>query len=275
MTIAVAIRTGSAVVFAADSKVTTAGLEGFKDDGSPIWVDQTYDHATKVVHDLSKLVMAMVAGHVTVGQVSATDIICSRGFPWWNSVADQDRDIGSLVAELEQRKREYWQAKKVEGKDWPGPTLLVAAPGPDRLTPRVWRITLDGPGSNVTEILQQPGVRLEGAYDETYGLLYGFHAEVMYGAAKELSVDPHRLRDAVLHSKLLSPIDKVNFHAMPIQDAMDMAYFLATVQIEMDRFLPGTPACGGPVDVMVLQMAPQPQIVAYPGKTLHHPSSPR
>ena len=62
MTIAIAIRTGSAVVFAADSKLTTSGLLGFDQDGGPIWERQTYDNAVKVVHDRNQILMAMVAG---------------------------------------------------------------------------------------------------------------------------------------------------------------------------------------------------------------------
>ena len=97
MTIAVAIRTSSAVVFAADSKVTTAGLEGFTAAGEPIWVDQTYDHATKIVHDLSGIVMAMVAGHASAGMIPATDIICAQRFTWWASRKDQDKEIADLI----------------------------------------------------------------------------------------------------------------------------------------------------------------------------------
>ena len=75
MTIAVAIRTGSAVVFAADSKVTTSGVVGINEDGSPRWLEQTYDNATKIVHDLNQHVMAMVVGHANLGSGSATDFI--------------------------------------------------------------------------------------------------------------------------------------------------------------------------------------------------------
>lgn len=51
----------------------------------------------------------------------------------------------------------------------------------------------------------------------------------------------------------------------------ELAVFLATVQIQMDRFLPGTPACGGPIDVLVLQTVPTRAIISFPGKKLHHP----
>jgi hypothetical protein len=69
----------------------------------------------------------------------------------------------------------------------------------------------------------------------------------------------------------LGPIDQLNLQTMPLQDAIDLAVFLAEVQIEMDRFLPGSPVCGGPVDVMVLRMVPTPEILTFSGKALHHP----
>jgi hypothetical protein len=68
-----------------------------------------------------------------------------------------------------------------------------------------------------------------------------------------------------------SPINKINFWAMPIQDAIDLAVFLAQVQIQMERFLPGLPTCGGPIDVMVMEMTPEPKIRSFPGKQIHHP----
>ena len=71
--------------------------------------------------------------------------------------------------------------------------------------------------------------------------------------------------------KVLRPVDKLSLWSMPIQDAVELAVFLAKVQVEMDRFLPGTPACGGPIDVMVLRMVPNRDILIFPGKTLHHP----
>ena len=74
MTIAVAVRTGSAVLFAADSKLTTSGIVGFEENGDPRGVEQTYDNATKVVHDRSKMVMAMVAGYANIGSETAMDL---------------------------------------------------------------------------------------------------------------------------------------------------------------------------------------------------------
>ena len=119
--------------------------------------------------------------------------------------------------------------------------------------------------------MTSPGIRLEGSYGEVFGLLYGYAPSVLGGVLDKLGVAPEAFRRALGELPFLSPVEKVNPWAMPIQDAVDLAVFLAEVQVQMDRFLPGTPACGGPIDVMVLQMAPEACITAYPGKTLHHP----
>jgi hypothetical protein len=73
------------------------------------------------------------------------------------------------------------------------------------------------------------------------------------GFCAELNITKEARLEAFSKMKVFRPIDKLNLWAMPVQDAIDMAVFLATVQVEMDRFLPGTPACGGPIDVMGLR----------------------
>ena len=273
MTIAIALRTGSAVIFAADSKVTVPGAVGIDSNGQPQWVDQTYDNATKVVHDRSMTLMAMVAGYATIGQIAATDFISTKSLDFGDSTdeGEQDESIKILVDEMFDRKRAYWQNTKVPPEDWPGPTVLLAAPLPKVNLPRVWKADLEGETPTVSRILAEPGIKLEGTYAEVFSLLYGYHFDVLGGFCTELNITKEARLEAFSKMKVLRPIDKLNLWAMPVQDAIDMAVFLATVQVEMDRFLPGTPACGGPIDVMVLQMAPRAGIVTYPGKRPHHP----
>jgi hypothetical protein len=271
MTIAIAIRTGSSVVFAADSKVTTRGIIGLKADGHPRWVDQTYDNATKVVHDAQRTMMAMVAGYGNIGQISATDFIMRRALGLHPDASTQDKALAGIVDGMVQVKKDFWSTSKVPADQWPGPTLLVGAPGPDGINPRIWRIRLVGSSSQTRETLTRPGLRLEGSYNELFGLIYGSEPDVLNGIGRELYIRKDRLWKATDSPKVLRPVDKINFATMPIQDAIDFAVFLANVQVEMDRFLPGTPACGGPIDVMVLRMSPQPNIDSFLGKTLHHP----
>jgi hypothetical protein len=236
-------------------------------------VEQTYDNATKVVHDGSRTLMAMVAGEANIGQETATDFIMTRDFGSLQFSADQDSEISKFVASMVERKKTYWEKTQVPPENWPGPTLLLAAPSSQGNVPRIWRVRLDGPESEIEEILTSPGIRLEGSYDETFGLLYGHHSEVLRGLARELGIDMNSVGEALKSMKVLRPIEKLSLWSIPIQDAVDLAVFLARVQVEMDRFLPGTPACGGPIDVMVLRMVPERAILTFPGKVLHHPLS--
>lgn len=158
MTIAIAIRTESAVIFAADSKITTRGIIGFEEDGSPRWVDQTYDSATKVVHDRNSVLMAMVAGPANIGRVSAADFASKLSFGHFDSPEQQNLAVQTLVSAMVEQKRTYWQTTEVASANWPGPTVLLAAPGPEASVPRTWRVDLNGEGSSVNEILDQPGI---------------------------------------------------------------------------------------------------------------------
>jgi len=271
VTIAVAIRTSSSLVFAADSKLTTQGVVGFEEDGTPRWQTQTYDHAVKVIHDRNERLMCMIAGHANIGTASVTDFLSSYSFPSCASIEDQDRAVGEIAALMNSAKREYWETTQVEPAKWPGPTVLLASPSPDGRMPRAWRLQFGGPEYTSEEILKEPNIRLEGSYAEVFSLLYGFHWDIVNGLDRALELPDGRMGEAMRGLNVLRPLEKLNLLAMPVQDAIDLGVFLATVQVQMDRFLPGEPACGGPIDVMVLQMAPARKITSFPGKTLHHP----
>jgi hypothetical protein len=275
VTIAITIKTGSAVVFAADSKVTTTGLVGFKEDGEPNWVIQTYDNAYKVARDRERRLMAMVAGHANVGALPATDFINAVNFPESASVEEQDSHLHQLLQQMEAESRSYWQTSKLAEDQWPGPVLVFASAAPERRTARVWSGSIQGGKFTLNEILPEPGIFLEGSYSEVFALLYGIDFRKAPDVGKLLGVEDEKFIEAWKQSKVLSPIDKLNLYAMPAQDAMELAEFLATLQVEMDRFLPGEAACGGPIDLMVLQLFPQPTIVEFLGKTLHHPGASR
>jgi hypothetical protein len=215
--------------------------------------------------------MAMVAGPANIGQVSATDFIAAQSFGSYSSKDDVNRKVSELVGSMEAKKKEYWEKTDVPSDDWPGPTILMATAALGYGDLCVWRVLLGGSGSKVSEVLLEPGIRLEGAYDEVFSLVYGYNWEIVVGICKELGVSDEKRAEALKTLKVLRPIDRWNLWAMPIQDAIDMAVFFANTQVEMDRFLPGTPACGGPIDVMVLKTTPKPEILHFPGKTLRHP----
>jgi hypothetical protein len=79
MTVVVAVKTGSAAILAADSKLTTRCFAGFDPEGKPRFIDQTYDHAVKLVADRSETAIAAFAGNGNIGEQNAVDFFGSSG----------------------------------------------------------------------------------------------------------------------------------------------------------------------------------------------------
>ncbi len=274
MTIAVSIQTNTAAIFAADSRLTTSAFVGFDDAGEPQFVNQTYENATKIVQDTQGFAMAVIAGSATLGPVGVLDYIASSAVPRASATGDQEALIKGYADGMAKLRADYWKEKKVAEDRWPHTVALVALAPTQSLSPQVWYIELRTEQPRV--VLVKRSVYLDGAYDSAASLLYGFRTDVIDALGKELKVGDQPVGEDAIYQilrsvKVLSPIDKRSTSVMPIQDAVELAVFLATVQIQMERFLPGEPYCGGPIDVMVLKTAPNPGIIWLPGKTLHHP----
>jgi hypothetical protein len=271
VTIAITIRTSAAVVFAADSKLSTSGLGGYQENGEPIWLDQSYDNAFKVAHDQNRLLMAMAVGHANVGRIGANDFISAYKFPHRQSLQSQNKEIEKLGSAVAAELSSYWGNTKVAPDQWRAPRLIISAAAPDNVTPRIWKGTFKHPNYEFAECLITPGIDTDGTFNEVDSLLYGINWSFWAEIRRQWNISKEKGSETLANSKVLMPINRLNFYTMPTQDAIDLAVFLAEVQVQMDRFLPGTAVCGGPIDVMVLQMTPKPSIIEYLGKTLHHP----
>jgi len=276
VTIAISIQTSTAVVFAADSRLTTYGRAGFDTNGEPIVVPQTYENATKMVKDQSNTAMVVVTGSASLGRISFMDYIASSVVPGHSDAQKHDEAIRGFAEGMAKMRNAYWADVQVER--WPDTVLMLAAVSPSSSEPIVWRIAYRGQGTTVGRI-DNP-VYFEGSYRNVFTLLYGYDFRLVTALADELKVGDQpvgieALRQALGQLKILKPIDQLSVGVMPIQDAMDFAYFLASTQVQMERFLPGEPLCGGPIDLMVLKTAPIQDILWHPGKLLHHPGGRR
>jgi len=269
VTIAISIQTSTATIFAADSKLTTSGLVGFDDGGEPQFVSQTYDNATKIVRDRAGRAMAVVAGVADLGRISVMDYIESSEVPRANDADQQESAIRQFTAGMGQLRAAHWHESKVTPDRWPITIVLLAVAPSYTNRPAVWRLVFRGEQPDVIK-LDNP-VYLEGSYDGAFSLLYGYRSDVMKDLVHALSIEDQKLGEALDGTKVLRPIDKLSVSVMPIQDAVDLAVFLATIQVQMERFLPGEPVCGGPIDVMVLKAAPTQETLWLPGKVLKHP----
>ena len=276
VTIAVSIRTNTAAVFAADSKLTTSGLVGFDEAGEPQFVNQTYDNATKIVQDGSGTAMAVVAGSGTLGSMSVMDYVASSSVPRTADPEKQEALLLDFAQGMGKLRAAYWHDAKVSPDKWPVTALMMAVAPVNSRSPRVWHLLFAGEEPVVKEI--KVSVYLEGSIDSAYSLLYGYRSEVMDALAREPKAGDQPVGEETVYKTLnstgvLRPIDKISPRVMPIQDAIDLAVFLATTQVQMERFLPGEPVCGGPIDVMVLKTSPKQEILWLPGKEVRHPHS--
>jgi hypothetical protein len=270
MTVIATVRTGSAVIFATDSKVTTKGIVGSNPDGTPIWLPQTYDNAVKLVHDSTVTTVAAFCGTVNIGKQTATDYFARKDIDLRNERHVQDVVIGQLADDIVENRRKACADLRLPAEASPDMAMIVA--GPSEPAPRIWRLAFSGDAVVLDEILKNAGLWLEGSYDAAFSLLYGYHPIREVELKQMLGVNDDDFAKA--QKATSTPLSQMNFWSMPIQDAMDFAVFCVTAQIEMERFLPGNAACGGPIDVMVLETSPQTVIRSFPGKRLHHPRLP-
>jgi hypothetical protein len=271
MTILVAVRTGAAVVLAADSKLTTQAPGGKNAAGDLIWLLQTYDHAVKIAQDATGTAVAAFAGNGNIGDQNAADYFSRVCAHLNRPAAEQDVRLKEIVEEMVAARAATVSTLGIKAVELSSTTVLLASAPTPGVAPRVWRIDLMDGGHQTAEILTGAGVWFEGSSDAMLGLMYGILPAFDRAIEASPGIDGTAFETAKQDSRFTCPIRQINFWTMPLQDAMDFASFAATVQVEIERFRPGTPACGGPIDIMVLEMAPAPRIRHFPGKTLHHP----
>jgi hypothetical protein len=163
---------------------------------------------------------------------------------------------------------------KVSPEKWPVTSVVLAVAPTYTNEPLGWHLFFQAEVPDISRVKNR--VYLEGSYESAFALLYGYRSDVMDELGHALVVEGQPIGTAAIDTalgstKVLRPIDKLNIRSMPVQDAIDFAFFLATSQVQMERFLPGEPYCGGAIDVMVLRSSPKRELLWFPGKKLHHP----
>jgi hypothetical protein len=271
MTVLVAVRTGSSAILAADSKLTTQAYVGTNPDGSPRYAPQTYDHALKIAQDLSSTAIAAFAGYANIGVQNAVDYFGRLDARLHVEPEAQDGRVRELVDGMVEERRKACEVLKIPFEQASFTVALLAAPPLQGTAPRFWRILLEGNKGSAMEVLKNAGTWIEGDAGMTLTLLYGLNDVRVLALREKLKIDENTFQKAVEETVDLAAVNGINFWTMPVQDAMDFAVFCARVQVEMDRFLPGLGSCGGPIDLMTLEMAPKPHVRSFPGKRLHHP----
>jgi hypothetical protein len=277
MTIAISILTGSAVIFAADSRVTTQPDDATGTGLEHAW--QAYDTVTKLAHDQTGKLAVMVVGHARVGEAEATARVSTYSLPECSSDAKQLTAIRRFIEQLHRENARYW---KMRGQNIhrQSATLILAAQRVSEPTPRLFYTDLSLNKAKLVQVTER--LCLYGSHDHVDALLLGYRADLLSHIANGANVMTAKLQTgtrSLVDSKSRNlPKFRLAIEDMPTQDAIDLAVFLGEVQVSMDRFLPDirqgdnppTKPCGGPIDVMVL-LPGSARAVSLPGKFLHHP----
>ncbi|MBI3636363.1 MAG: hypothetical protein HY216_09140, partial [Candidatus Rokubacteria bacterium] len=113
MTIAIAVRTSTAAVFAADSKLTTQVFVGRDADGQPQFLPQTYDNATKIVQDSSGHAVALFAGEASLGKLTFMDYVESSAVPISDKLPEQEALIQGFAGGIADLRAAYYRGIQV------------------------------------------------------------------------------------------------------------------------------------------------------------------
>ncbi len=140
MTVLVAVRTSTAVVFAADSKLTTQGFVGFDPNGDPLFVPQTYDNAVKLGIDSSRTLIAAITGNASLGEMNVIDFL-SRARGTFLNELQQLAYIENLILGMGKMRFDYWTNLQLAPARWPFTAVLIATTSADTSQPRVWRVS--------------------------------------------------------------------------------------------------------------------------------------
>jgi len=272
LTIIATVKTSTDLVVAADSKVTTLGFGGIDHEGRPIWLNQTYDYCTKIAFGVGNLWTAAIAGQVSFGDIQVFDLIENYPTKGFNNRNEQYEDLMNQIQGIDTYRTKKYEIFGISKENIPGTTLLFFSSDPEGRGVRAWMVSFGRSEPEIYEILKSPGVYLEGACENTFTLLYGHDIAISKEIAAAIDVPIDILRDKIME-KVYPPIKKIDCGSMPLQDAIDFATFLVKVEIQMKRFLPGIPNCGGPIDIAVVHGFPRHEVKWLPGKIIKHPDS--
>ncbi len=247
MSLGVVIKGPEGVVLACDSRVTlTAQREG----QPPIPVN--YDNATKM---LSFNEPHTYFGVVTYG-LAVLGLRTAHSF------------VPELQLELDSQKRlpinEYakiisafylsqWRKVMPEGYQGPPMIFILGGYDPGQAYPKVFLFNVP---FNPDPIEQNPGetnfgIAWGGQLEIASRLLHGYDPKLMGILKEEFKLSDERL--ATLGTKLQSNLEfSIPYQVLPLQDCVDLAYFMIKTTIIGQSLSIGIRGVGGPIDLAIV-----------------------
>ncbi|HZW20292.1 hypothetical protein [Noviherbaspirillum sp.] len=247
MTVLVSVKINDGVVMAADSASSFAS-------------GMIYNNSRKIVNVREGLpVGVMVTGAGGIGNESFETLLKdlrqrfsdeSGIYPHWRI------DPGSYTIEgIASKMRQFlFEEKSVAHGASTWTKLRVCGYSSGRPLAEVWEVNLMGdacPPPNCVQSEQEFGLRWDGEYEALDRLVFGLGTRFNSVAVKHgLTAE----QAAELREKLVPDLYELLFvEAMPIQDAIDLARYLAETTIGFIRFsVPRPKTVGGPIEIAAI-----------------------
>lgn len=257
MTIAISIKVNDGVVLATDSR---ASYVQQTNNGSAA-VIHAFDNAIKIANLHKAMPVGMVASGVgSMGRRSLTTI--AKDFRALISGSDPKWTIDPAaytVKDIVDRFHEYVFAETyikefAQISPMPSVGFLISGYSVGEQLPETWELAYNGPSSPGPRCISAPSdvgicwigdgealFRLVLGYSQRLSALLGNLAFLQAGQAQQIM-------DAI-KGKLDAPIYNPD---MPIQDAINLAEFLAKTTAAFTRYIPGGATVGGPTEIAAI-----------------------
>ena len=261
VTIAINLKVMDGLVLAADSASTLIARIG----DNPPFVQNVYNNANKIFNLRKGLPIGLITwGSGAIGSSSIatlTKILRAR-----LSGRDADHAAWHLDAEnyeilaISNQVRQFFYEEHYQAAfaAWPEKPLLgfvVAGYSSASVTPEEYTIQIDTHGNCHGPIaLRQPeqvGVTWNGFPEPLTRLMLGFSANLLPLLQSEMPEHQAAVAAAFgrVSGQLVAPLVQA---AMPLQDAIDLAAYLAEIVVKFSSFAPGAPVVGGPIEVAAI-----------------------
>lgn len=242
MTIVAAVKSRDALVIGTDSMTQIFG-------GTPPMVLKTYSNATKLFRLGSLHIAVATFGAGNIGHQSIGGIVTDYAMAMTGPPLSMQEVADGLATFVGTRYDAAFSATPANER----PTLgfLVGGFSGGQSLAELWEVGFpSAPGATTrTAIMRKPddfGANWRGITIPFTRLQFGYDPRAFeMVAALGLAA-----KDVTAVQQALSQFQStVLFDSMPIQDAIDFAKHILTTTISVSTFEPGTPSCGGPLQI--------------------------
>lgn len=243
MTIAVSLNVNAGLVLASDSASTLVGQAA----GGQVGVFQIYSHAYKLFQISNLPIGLLTWGIGAFGETSVEELVHTF-IPGEKSrsplsVEKITKEFGEYIKVLYDKFFKAWPNK-------PGLGFVICGFSDGSARPEEYSLLFPQVGMKRIRKPEESGLVWNGEIEAITRLEKGFSPNLGRVFAEiGLSDDQKKkfqdLQMQYLEARLFDP-------TMPLQDAVDLARFLVETTIEFEKFKPGAPTCGGPIDVAII-----------------------